>query len=166
MNTGRSCVLDAAAALRALDTRQLGFLSLNVYEGGEGLFFARHCMVQLLDKTFERLLSFPNVLVTGHPACLTREALTNIANATMACFDTWDQGRTAGATRRGRLRAGYRDTARRGRGAGRFTDSYYPAPQLSGQPVSSQRHGKAPGKPPHTRARTARRRAGGRYRND
>ena len=95
VNTGRGGVLDTEAALRALDSGQLGFLGLDVYEGEEGLFFARHCLDRLLDKTFERLLTFPNVLVTGHQAYLTREALTNIADATMACFDAWDQGRPA-----------------------------------------------------------------------
>ncbi len=95
VNTGRGGVLDTEAALRALDSGQLGYLGLDVYEGEEGLFFARHCLDRLLDKTFERLLTFPNVVVTGHQAYLTREALTNIADATVACFDAWDQGRAA-----------------------------------------------------------------------
>jgi D-lactate dehydrogenase len=95
INTGRGGVLDTEAALRALETGQLGFLGLDVYEREEGLFFARHCLDQLRDKTFERLLTFPNVLVTGHQAYLTREALTNIADATMACLDAWGQGRAA-----------------------------------------------------------------------
>ena len=95
VNTGRGGVLDTAAALRALESGQLGFLGLDVYECEDGLFFGCHCLDQLRDKTFARLLTFRNVLVTGHQGYLTREALTNIADATMACFDAWDQGQTA-----------------------------------------------------------------------
>ena len=35
------------------------------------------------DDTLARLLSMPNVLVTGHQAFLTREALENIARTTL-----------------------------------------------------------------------------------
>ena len=92
VNTGRGGVLDTAAAVRALESGQLGFLGLDVYEGEKGLFFVNHSLDQLRDKTFARLPNFKNVLVTGHQAYLTREALTNIADATVACFDAWEQG--------------------------------------------------------------------------
>ncbi len=36
------------------------------------------------DDVFARLLTFPNVLITGHQAFFTREALTNIAETTIA----------------------------------------------------------------------------------
>lgn len=37
----------------------------------------------LTDDIFERLLTFPNVLVTAHQAFLTKEALEGIANITL-----------------------------------------------------------------------------------
>ena len=92
VNTGRGGVLDTAAALRALDSGQLGYLGLDVYEGEKGLFFHNHTLDPLRDATFARLLAFPNVLVTGHQAYLTREALTNIADATVASLDAWAGG--------------------------------------------------------------------------
>ena len=95
VNTGRGGVLDTAAALRALDSGQLGYLGLDVYEQEQGLFFASHCLDQLRDKTFARLLTFRNVVVTGHQAYLTREALTDIAGASVASFDAWGQGQAA-----------------------------------------------------------------------
>nr|WP_217275285.1 NAD(P)-dependent oxidoreductase [Hymenobacter sp. BRD128] len=95
VNTGRGGVLDTAAALRALASGQLGYLGIDVYEAEEGLFFANHALDQLSDKTFAQLLTYKNVLVTGHQAYLTREALTNIADATVASLDAWDQGRAA-----------------------------------------------------------------------
>ena len=95
INTGRGGVLDTAAALRALDSGQLGYLGLDVYENERGLFFINHTTDQLRDKTFARLLTYPNVFVTGHQAYLTREALTNIAYTTVASLDAWASGTTA-----------------------------------------------------------------------
>ncbi len=94
VNTGRGGVLDTAAALRALESGQLGYLGLDVYEYEKGLFFTDHRLQPLpLDDTLTQLLTFPNVLVTGHQAYLTREALTNIAEATMTSFDAWENNR-------------------------------------------------------------------------
>jgi D-lactate dehydrogenase len=38
---------------------------------------------------FARLLTFPNVLITGHQAFFTAEALTAIAETTMANIDAF-----------------------------------------------------------------------------
>ncbi|WP_305031482.1 2-hydroxyacid dehydrogenase [Hymenobacter convexus] len=95
INTGRGGVLDTAAALRALKSGRLGFLGLDVYENEKALFFADHRQELLLDDTFARLLTFSNVLLTGHQAYLTREALTNIADATFHSLSAWAQGRPA-----------------------------------------------------------------------
>ena len=35
----------------------------------------------------------PNVLITGHHAFLTEEALTNIAETTIYNFDCWNSGK-------------------------------------------------------------------------
>jgi len=90
VNTGRGGVLDTEAALRALDSGQLGYLGLDVYEHEKGLFFQDHSRAAPHDATFARLLARPNVLVTGHQAYLTREALTALAEATIASFDAWE----------------------------------------------------------------------------
>jgi D-lactate dehydrogenase len=37
----------------------------------------------LSDDVFARLLTFPNVIITGHQAFFTREALLNIAGTTI-----------------------------------------------------------------------------------
>ena len=95
INTGRGGVLDTAATLRALASGRLGSLGLDVYEHEKGLFFRDHRQAPPRDETFAQLLACPNVHVTGHQAYLTREALTNIADATMASFDAWAAGRPA-----------------------------------------------------------------------
>jgi len=95
VNTGRGGVLDTEAALRALDSGQLGYLGLDVYEHEKGLFFGNHSRDQLRDPVYAKLLTYPNVFLTGHQAYLTREALTNIADATVARLDAWAQGQPA-----------------------------------------------------------------------
>ena len=46
----------------------------------------------LHDDVFARLLTFPNVLVTGHQAFFTREALEQIAATTMANLTAFERG--------------------------------------------------------------------------
>ena len=95
INTGRGGVLDTSAAVAALESGQLGYLGLDVYEDENKLFFADHTQDPLRDKTFSRLLDLPNVLVTGHQGYLTRESLTDIAQATIASLDAWAADRRA-----------------------------------------------------------------------
>ncbi|OGX91758.1 2-hydroxyacid dehydrogenase [Hymenobacter coccineus] len=95
INTGRGGVLDTAAALRALASGQLGYLGLDVYEAEKGLFFADHTRDPLRDEAFAQLLTYPNVLVTGHQGYLTREALAAIATTAVASFDAWASGQPA-----------------------------------------------------------------------
>lgn len=90
-NTGRGALIDTRAAIDALKTGQLGNLALDVYEGEEGLFFEDHSGQILQDDLFARLLTFPNVLITGHQAFFTAEALTAIAATTLANLDAFER---------------------------------------------------------------------------
>jgi D-lactate dehydrogenase len=45
------------------------------------------------DDVFQRLLTFPNVLITGHQAFFTEEALKNIAETTIGNITDFEQGR-------------------------------------------------------------------------
>ena len=47
----------------------------------------------LQDDIFARLLTFPNVLVTGHQAFFTEEAMTNIAKTTLSNLADFEAGR-------------------------------------------------------------------------
>jgi len=42
-----------------------------------------------------RVTTFPNVLITGHQAFFTAEALTNIAETTLANISAFEQGSEA-----------------------------------------------------------------------
>lgn len=92
INTGRGGLVDAAALLDALKSGQLSAAGLDVYEKEAGLFFSDHSEEAPQDPVLAQLLSFPNVLVTAHQAFLTREALANIADTTLANIAAFEQG--------------------------------------------------------------------------
>lgn len=83
INTSRGAVIDTVAVIAALKTGQLGYLGLDVYEQEGDLFFQDLSSRVIQDDIFERLLTFPNVLITGHQGFFTSEALRNIAQTTL-----------------------------------------------------------------------------------
>jgi D-lactate dehydrogenase len=89
VNTSRGAVVDTRAVIDALKSGHLGSLALDVYEEEADLFFRDLSAEVLHDDVFARLLTFPNVLVTGHQAFFTEEALRAIAETTMANADSF-----------------------------------------------------------------------------
>jgi D-lactate dehydrogenase len=83
LNTSRGAVIDTAAVIDALKSRRLGGLGLDVYEEEADLFFRDLSSEVLQDDVFARLLTFPNVVITGHQGFFTEEALTAIARTTL-----------------------------------------------------------------------------------
>jgi len=84
INTSRGAVVDTKAAISALKSGKIGYLGLDVYEEEEELFFEDLSNEVIQDDLFARLLTFPNVLITGHQAFFTREALEAIAEITLS----------------------------------------------------------------------------------
>jgi len=89
INTSRGAVVDTQAVIGALKGGQLGGLGIDVYEEEDALFFEDRSDQPILDDQFARLLTFPNVLITGHQGFFTAEALTNIAETTIANLDAF-----------------------------------------------------------------------------
>lgn len=89
LNTSRGAVIDTAAVITALKEGRLGSLGIDVYEEEADLFFRDLSDEVLHDDVFARLLTFPNVLITGHQAFFTVEALTAIAETTLANIDAF-----------------------------------------------------------------------------
>lgn len=83
INTGRGALVDTRALITGLKNRKISALGLDVYEQESQLFFHDHSGEILDDELFERLQSFPNVLITGHQGFFTEEALTQIARTTL-----------------------------------------------------------------------------------
>ncbi|MBA8800713.1 D-lactate dehydrogenase [Agrobacterium sp. RC10-4-1] len=84
INTSRGAIIDTQAAIAGLKDGTIGSLGIDVYEEEADLFFEDLSNDVLRDDVFARLLTFPNVLVTGHQGFFTQEALTNIAVTTIA----------------------------------------------------------------------------------
>lgn len=82
INTGRGALMDAKALIEGLKSKKIGYLGMDVFEREGALFFEDHSCEIIYDDEFERLLTFPNVLVTGHQAYFTEEALSHIAETT------------------------------------------------------------------------------------
>jgi D-lactate dehydrogenase len=92
INTGRGALVDTSAAIAALKSGRLGWLGLDVYEEEGDLFFEDLSDRVLHDDVFTRLLTFPNVLITGHQGFFTVNALTNIAATTISNLDDFAGG--------------------------------------------------------------------------
>ena len=78
--------------LGALENGNIGAACLDVYDKEKGLFFEDHRNSILIDPNFARLRGFRNVLITGHQAFLTHEALSGIAQTTIHNLDRWALG--------------------------------------------------------------------------
>jgi D-lactate dehydrogenase len=92
INTSRGAVINTVDLIEALEKKQIAGACLDVYEFEKGLFFSDHSRDILSDALFARLRSFKNVLITGHQAFLTKEALQGIAETTMLNLTNWAAG--------------------------------------------------------------------------
>ena len=91
INTSRGAVLDTHAVIAALKRRRLAGLAIDVDEEEDALFFEDRSDETIADDQFARLLTFPNVLITGHQGFFTVEALTGIAETTIANLDAFER---------------------------------------------------------------------------
>lgn len=92
INTGRGGLIDTRAVITGLKSKKIGYLGLDVYEEEGDLFFEDYSNQLLQDDVFARLLTFPNVVITGHQAFFTREALTAIGEITIANISYFEHG--------------------------------------------------------------------------
>ncbi|KAI1349979.1 hypothetical protein F5Y01DRAFT_167618 [Xylaria sp. FL0043] len=93
VNTSRGGLIDTKAVIAALKKRQLGGLALDVYEHESKLFYNDHSGTIIEDDDLMRLTTFHNVLVCGHQAFFTEEALGEIAGATLRNLADFVHGR-------------------------------------------------------------------------
>lgn len=83
INTSRGAVIDTKAVIEGLKSGRIGSLGIDVYEEEGDYFFEDLSQQVIADDVLARLLTFPNVLVTGHQAFFTQEALAAIAGTTL-----------------------------------------------------------------------------------
>lgn len=98
INTSRGALIDTKAVIDGLKNRKIGYLGLDVYEMESELFFEDKSWDIIQDDVFERLIGFPNVLITGHQGFFTHEALTQIAQTTLNNIKLFSEGSTPDKT--------------------------------------------------------------------
>ena len=94
INTSRGALIDTKAIIKGLKSKKIGSLALDVYEQEENLFFEDLSNEVIEDDVFQRLLTFPNVIITGHQAFFTENALQNIAQTTLTNITDFEQGKS------------------------------------------------------------------------
>lgn len=113
VNTSRGGLLDTRAVIDALKDGTIGYLAIDVYEEEEALFYQDLSNHVIADDIFARLLTFPNVLVTGHQAFLTDRALRAIAETTLENFREFERsGRCSNAVTSALVLGGERSALR------------------------------------------------------
>ena len=91
INTSRGALIDTEAVIEAMKSGQVGYLGLDVYEEEADLFFEDLSGTVIQDDVFARLLTLPNVIITGHQAFFTQNALRNIAETTMSNISAFEE---------------------------------------------------------------------------
>lgn len=95
INTSRGALVDTKAVIQSLKSGHIGYLGLDVYEQEADLFFKDLSDQVIADEVFQRLLTFPNVLITGHQAFFTAEALQQICQITAENLLNFQRGHTS-----------------------------------------------------------------------
>jgi D-lactate dehydrogenase len=85
--------VDTRALIAGLKSGKIGSAGLDVYEEEAGIFFHDMSDKVMTDDVLARLMTFNNVVVTSHQAFLTREAMANIADTTLANIAEYVAGR-------------------------------------------------------------------------
>jgi D-lactate dehydrogenase len=93
INTSRGGLIDTEALIEALRAGRLRGVGLDVYEEEEGKFFKDLSDRVMTDDTLARLMTFGNVLVTGHQAFFTEEAFRTITETTIRNITDFEEGR-------------------------------------------------------------------------
>jgi D-lactate dehydrogenase len=96
VNTSRGALVDTVAVIEGLKSGKVGYLGLDVYEEEGDLFFENLSDRIITDDVFSRLLTFPNVIITGHQGFFTAEAITAIAETTMQNLTAFEDGEASG----------------------------------------------------------------------
>lgn len=92
INTSRGGLLNTQDVIESLKARHLGYLGIDVYEQEAGIFFRDLSESIIEDDTISRLLTFPNVIITGHQGFFTKEALEQIAVTTLNSLTAIESG--------------------------------------------------------------------------
>jgi D-lactate dehydrogenase len=89
INTARGSLVNTEDLIEMIENKTIAAAGLDVYEKEKQIFFINHAHHEIEDHLYTILRSLPNVLITGHQAFLTEEALQGIAKTTIANLNAW-----------------------------------------------------------------------------
>ena len=92
INTSRGGLINTPDVINGLKNKKIGYLGIDVYEQEAGLFFKDLSESVVQDDVISRLMNFSNVLITGHQAFFTREALEQITTTTLNNLTDFEKG--------------------------------------------------------------------------
>lgn len=92
INISRGILIDTLALIEGLEDGRIGYAGLDVYEHEKNLYFEDHSNDTNNDPILEKLKTFDNVLLTGHQAFLTEDALNNITMLTIENINFFESG--------------------------------------------------------------------------
>jgi|TARA_R110002072_G_scaffold66499_4_gene163976 D-lactate dehydrogenase len=95
VNVARGGIVHTTEILKALNKGLVSGYATDVYEREHGVFFYDRSHNAPNDTELHQLLCHPKTLVTPHQAFATREALHNIASATLENLNAWADGKHA-----------------------------------------------------------------------
>ncbi|MGF1489328.1 MAG: 2-hydroxyacid dehydrogenase [Prochloraceae cyanobacterium] len=93
VNTGRGKLIDTKAVIEGLKSKKIGYIALDVYEQEENFFFEDLSNEIIEDDILQRLITFPNAIVTSHQAFFTETALNNISETTLGNITDFEKGK-------------------------------------------------------------------------
>lgn len=96
VNTSRGGLIDNEALIANLRKGKFQAVALDVYEGEDSNVYTDHSDNIITNDITNRLLAFPQVVMTSHQAFFTREAMQAIAVVTMENARNFNEGRPYG----------------------------------------------------------------------
>ena len=93
INTSRGGLIETKSLIRYLKKEHIGAIGLDVYEGEKEYFFRDRSRGIIHDDELSRLMSFYNVVITGHQAFLSKEALEAIADSSVRDLVVMERGK-------------------------------------------------------------------------
>lgn len=92
INTSRGGLINTKAAIEGIKSGRISRMGLDVYEHERELFFEDLSHEVIQDDDFQLLNAYTNVVITGHQAFFTEEALSNIAETTISNINDFANG--------------------------------------------------------------------------
>ena len=98
INTSRGGLVNTQAIVSGLKSKKIGYLGIDIYEMESELSNKDLICETISDDTYQRLATFPNVLITAHQGFFTSESLQQIANITLTNLQYYFAGKICNET--------------------------------------------------------------------